>query len=130
MLSSVLKEQDAPAEHGRSRLTSRIETVLMWLLAHASRVWPFVVFGVVLALSWHAVRDIQPRVFRAAVRDLDAWWLGAATVFTIANIGAMGLYDVVAFRHTRSRWTERWRYGAVAFAWSNFLTLGPLAGPA
>ena len=42
----------------------------------------------------------------------------------------MGLYDVIAFSHTRSRRAERWRFGAVAFAWSNFLTLGPLAGPA
>src|SRR6266851_4927876 len=42
----------------------------------------------------------------------------------------MGLYDVIAFSGTRSRWTERWRFGAVCFAWSNFLTLGPLAGPA
>src|SRR5436190_2078562 len=42
----------------------------------------------------------------------------------------MGLYDVFAFRHTRSQPLLRWRYGAVAFAWSNFLTLGPLAGPA
>ena len=37
---------------------------------------------------------------------------------------------MVAFSHTRSSWTDRWRYGAVCFAWSNFLTLGPLAGPA
>ena len=29
-----------------------------------------------------------------------------------------------------TRAVERWRYGAVAFAWSNFLTLGPFAGPA
>ena len=49
---------------------------------------------------------------------------------TLVNIGVMGLYDVVAFSQTRSRAVERWRYGAVAFAWSNFLTLGPLAGPA
>ncbi len=42
----------------------------------------------------------------------------------------MGLYDVSAFESTRSSALERWRYGAVAFAWSNFLTLGPFAGPA
>ena len=42
----------------------------------------------------------------------------------------MGIYDVLAFRHTRTTALERWRYGAVAFCWSNFLTLGPLAGPA
>ena len=57
-------------------------------------------------------------------------WIGAAALITLVNIGAMGLYDVVAFSHTRSKWTDRWRYGAVCFAWSNFLTLGPLAGPA
>src|SRR5207247_9527435 len=39
-------------------------------------------------------------------------------------------YNVVAFRLTRTRAMERWPYGAVAFAWSNFLTLGPFAGPA
>src|SRR3954471_2788916 len=117
-------------EHGRSRLTSRVETALVWLLGHATRVWPFIVFGVVLAVSWHALREIRPRQFRAALHTLDPQWLGVAALCTIANIGAMGLYDVIAFRHTRSRWTERWQYGAVAFAWSNFLTLGPLAGPA
>ena len=53
-----------------------------------------------------------------------------AAAATLLNIGVMGLYDVIAFEHTRSRWFERWRYGAVSFAWSNFLTLGPLAGPA
>src|SRR3954471_156862 len=117
-------------EHGRSRLTSRVETALVWLLGHATRVWPFIVFGVVVAVSWHALREIPPRQFRAALHTLDPQWLGVAALCTIANIGAMGLYDVIAFRNTRSRWTERWQYGAVAFAWSNFLTLGPLAGPA
>ena len=49
---------------------------------------------------------------------------------TLLNIAVMGLYDVIAFSQTRTRALERWRYGAVAFAWSNFLTLGPFAGPA
>jgi phosphatidylglycerol lysyltransferase len=56
--------------------------------------------------------------------------MAVAAGATLINIGVMGLYDVIAFEHTRSRWFERWRYGAVSFAWSNFLTLGPLAGPA
>jgi phosphatidylglycerol lysyltransferase len=117
-------------EHGRSRLTSRLESGGVWLVGHLSRVWPFMLFAAVLALSWHALRDISPRAFRAALRDLDPNWLAVAAAITVANIGAMGLYDVIAFRHTRSTWRERWRYGAVSFAWSNFLTLGPLAGPA
>lgn len=117
-------------ERGRSRITSRLESAGVWLVGHLSRVWPFVLFAVVLALSWHALREIRPRQFRAAVRGLDPNWLAVAAAITVANIGAMGLYDVIAFRHTRSTWRERWRYGAVSFAWSNFLTLGPLAGPA
>src|SRR5262249_54872200 len=113
-------------ERGRSRLTSRLESGGVWLVGHLSRVWPFALLAVVLALSWHALRDINPRAFRAALRSLDPNWLAAAAAITLANTGAMGLYDVIAFRHTRSTWRERWRYGAVSFAWSNFLTLGPL----
>ena len=115
---------------GRSRLLARVEVGLVWLLGHAPRVWPFVVFAIVLALSWNALRQIHPGAFSAALRSLDLSWLVAAAAATAANIAVMGLYDVIAFHHTRSRWSERWRYGAVAFAWSNFLTLGPLAGPA
>ena len=88
------------------------------------------VFAVVLALSWNALRQIRPQEFRLALASLDQSWLLIAVALTALNIGAMGLYDVIAFSNTRSRSTERWRYGAVAFAWSNFLTLGPLAGPA
>jgi len=116
----------------RSRFTvaSTIENGTLWMVGHASRVWPFVVIAVVLSLSWQAVRQIHPRAFSQAIHALDVPWLVIAGLVTIVNIGAMGLYDVVAFRHTRSSWTDRWRYGAVCFAWSNFLTLGPLAGPA
>ncbi len=120
---------DTP-EPRRHRLTSVLENSGLWLLGHGSRLWPFVVLVVGLVLSWEALRRIHPRDFSASLHALDARWLAAAGVVTLVNIGAMGLYDVVAFRHTRSRWTDRWRYGAVCFAWSNFLTLGPLAGPA
>lgn len=121
----------APASDGsRSRLISRVEVGLVWLVGHASRVWPFAVFIIVLALSWEALREIRPQAFRTALHALDPRWLAAAGAITAINVGAMGLYDVVAFRHTKSSRTERWRYGAVSFAWSNFLTLGPLAGPA
>jgi phosphatidylglycerol lysyltransferase len=123
-------QSTAEIEHGRSRLTSRAEVSLVWLLGHASRLAPFLVFGLVLALSWSALRDIRVRDFRLALRTLDPRWLAGAAVLTAANVAVMGLYDVIAFGHTRSGRSERWRFGAVAFAWSNFLTLGPLAGPA
>ncbi|MFN7982751.1 MAG: bifunctional lysylphosphatidylglycerol flippase/synthetase MprF [Vicinamibacterales bacterium] len=114
----------------RPSLLSNVENGAMWLIGHLSHVWPFAVLAVVLGLSWQAVRQIHPREFSAAIHALNVWWIAVAAVITIFNIAAMGFYDVVSFRHTRSHWTDRWRYGAVGFAWSNFLTLGPLAGPA
>ena len=114
----------------RPTLVSSLENGALWLIGHSSRVWPFIVLSVVLGLSWQAVRQIHPRDFSAALHSLDLDWVAAAGVVTALNIVAMGFYDVVAFRHTRSKWADRWRYGAVCFAWTNFLTLGPLAGPA
>src|SRR3954453_350275 len=117
-------------EHGRSWLTSRFEVTLVWIVGHVSAIAPLLVFGVVLAVSWSALRDVRVYTFRLALRALDPRWLTIAALLTVANIAVMGLYDVVAFSHTRSSASERWRFGAVAFAWSNFLSLGPLAGPA
>jgi phosphatidylglycerol lysyltransferase len=117
-------------KRSRFNVASTIENGSLWMLGHASKVWPFVVIAVVLSLSWEAVRQIHPRDFAEAFHTLDVPWMVVAGLLTVVNIGAMGLYDVVAFSHTRSSWTDRWRYGAVCFAWSNFLTLGPLAGPA
>ena len=119
-----------PQDRTRFRLIATLENSGLWLLGHAVKVWPFVVIAGVLAFSWAAVRQIHPRDFSTAFHALDRSWIGVAAMLTALNIGAMGLYDVLAFRHTRSSWTDRWRYGAVCFAWSNFLTLGPLAGPA
>ncbi|MGC4082578.1 MAG: phosphatidylglycerol lysyltransferase domain-containing protein [Vicinamibacterales bacterium] len=116
--------------HPRQRVLATVENAGVWLLGHGSKIWPFIVLAVVGFLSWEAVRRIHPREFAVALHALDTRWLLVAAAATAVNIGAMGFYDVVAFRHTRSTWAERWRYGAVCFAWSNFLTLGPLAGPA
>jgi phosphatidylglycerol lysyltransferase len=106
------------------------ERATTWLVAHAVRAWGFVIVAVVLALTWHALRGIHIRDVRATLQALDDRWLLAAAIITLVNIAIMGLYDVLAFKHTRTSAIERWRYGAVAFCWSNFLTLGPLAGPA
>ena len=108
----------------------RFERVSTWLVAHAARAWGFIIIALVLALSWHALRGIHIREVRATLRALDDRWLMAAAIVTVVNIAIMGVYDVLAFKHTRTGAIQRWRYGAVAFCWSNFLTLGPLAGPA
>jgi phosphatidylglycerol lysyltransferase len=108
----------------------RIEAASSWVVANVARVWGFVVFGIVLALSWHTLSGIHTSEVRGVMRALDVRHLAVAGVVTVLNIAIMGLYDVMAFRHTRTRAFERWKFGAVAFCWSNFLTLGPIAGPA
>jgi phosphatidylglycerol lysyltransferase len=112
------------------RRFGRLEGATLWILSYGSRVWPPIAIAAVLWLTWGALRAIHLREVRAAMRALDTRWIWAAVAFTALNVAVMGLYDVVAFRRTRSPAAARWRYGAVAFAWSNFLTLGPLAGPA
>jgi len=109
---------------------SPVKTGLVWIVGHASRFLPIVILAVIGALTWQAVRQVHPRDVVLVLRSMEAPWLAAAAVLTALNIGVMGLYDVLAFRQTRARPRERWKYGAVAFAWSNFLTLGPFAGPA
>jgi len=130
-------EGDGPPERGEEdragrsrRLLAGFETTALWLVGHAPRFLPFLVIGSVVVLSWRPLREIHPTEVRNALRLLDSSWLALAALATAANIAVMGLYDVIAFAHTPTKWSERWRYGAVAFAWSNFVTLGPLAGPA
>jgi phosphatidylglycerol lysyltransferase len=108
----------------------RVKGIALWAIGHASRAWPVIALGVVLAATWETLRGIHPHAVRQALLGMDVTWLWIAAALTAVNIAVLGLYDVAAFRHTRTRPIERWRYGAVAFAWSNFLTLGPLAGPA
>jgi phosphatidylglycerol lysyltransferase len=108
----------------------RIDALSAWLVANATRIWGVLLFAIVLALSWQSLRGIHTREVRAILRTLDRSPLIIAAVVTALNIAIMGLYDVMAFAETRTRAIQRWRYGAVAFCWSNFLTLGPLAGPA
>ncbi|MEP7306470.1 MAG: phosphatidylglycerol lysyltransferase domain-containing protein [Acidobacteriota bacterium] len=106
------------------------EGVGLWILSHGASLWPALALVAVLGLSWSTLRTVHIQAVRAALGALDSPWVAATCAFTAFNVMVMGLYDVVAFRQTRSPALERWRYGMAAFAWSNFLTVGPLAGPA
>ncbi|HEY2904591.1 MAG TPA: bifunctional lysylphosphatidylglycerol flippase/synthetase MprF [Vicinamibacterales bacterium] len=111
-------------------LRARIETGAVWLVGHASRFLPVLVVAAVAALTWQALRQVHPHDVLVALRGMQPPWIVVAALVTVMNIGVMGLYDVAAFPHTRAPAKLRWIYGSVAFAWSNFLTLGPFAGPA
>src|SRR4051812_31272880 len=108
----------------------RIDAASAWVVANATRIWGVALFAIVLTLSWHALRGIHTHEVRAVLGSLDSRPLIVAALVTVLNIAIMGLYDVMAFAETRTRALQRWTFGAVAFCWSNFLTLGPLAGPA
>jgi len=108
----------------------QVDAASAWVVANAPRIWGVVLFAIVLALSWHSLRGIHTREVREVLRSLDPRPLALAALVTVLNIAIMGFYDVMAFAETRTRAVQRWKFGAVAFCWSNFLTLGPLAGPA
>jgi hypothetical protein len=116
--------------HSRWRIHPAIDAASTWVVAHTARLWGAAVFAVVLALSWHTLRGIHTHQVRGILGTLASGPLVIAALATALNIAIMGLYDVIAFAETRTRALQRWKFGAVAFCWSNFLTLGPLAGPA
>jgi phosphatidylglycerol lysyltransferase len=107
-----------------------VDAAAAWMIAHAARLWGAIVLVVVLVLSWHALRGIHTHDVRAILPTLSTTPLLVGALVTVLNIAIMGLYDVMAFSATRTTAIQRWKFGAVAFCWSNFLTLGPLAGPA
>src|SRR3954470_10913839 len=45
----------------------RIDAVSAWIVANVTRIWGVVLFAIVLALSWHALRGIHTREVRAVL---------------------------------------------------------------
>jgi hypothetical protein len=96
---------------------------LVWLLGHASQILPFLVFAIA-SPSRGALEEMTTRDVRAA-RRTGAQMAARRRHGEIANIAVMGLYDVIVPPRERpgpSGGAQRRR-----IAWSNFLTLGPLA---
>jgi phosphatidylglycerol lysyltransferase len=104
--------------------------LVLWLLANARWIWPLLAILIILMVAWSDLRNIQYRQVRYVLRRMDVQWLLIAGILTLANLSIMGIYDVICLRGLQVRMRTRWWVGTLAFAWSNFLTLGPLAGPA
>jgi len=102
----------------------------LWLLGNLRWIWPILVMAIVFAVTRSDLRRIDYRRVRDAFQGMDMTLLALAGLLTVVNFAVMGIYDVICFRGSRVRVRERWWIGTLAFAWSNFLTLGPLAGPA
>ena len=102
----------------------------LWLIGNAPWIWPILVIAVIFAITRSDLRSIDYRRVRDALHGMDISLLVLAGLLTVANLAVMGIYDVICLRGSHVRAGERWWIGTLAFAWSNFLTLGPLAGPA
>ena len=100
------------------------------LLASLRRWWPVLLFAVIAIIGWQDLRKLDISAVRVSIRGLSKDWLWIAAGLTALNLVLFGLYDLVSLRGTSVPPGARWRMGTLAFAWSNFLTLGPLAGPA
>jgi phosphatidylglycerol lysyltransferase len=112
------------------RAPTRGRALWWWLLAHLGQLWPLLVAVALAVVSWEALRAIDGAALRAALRATDRRWAAVGAAVTVLNLIVMGGYDVVALRGAGVGARRRWLYGVLAFAWSNFLTLGPVAGPA
>jgi phosphatidylglycerol lysyltransferase len=94
--------------------------------------WPWLVLGALTWLGWEQLGKVDVREVRTILRGTGTDIVLALFAATALNLIVAGLYDVVALGplSREPKAGARWGVGVVSFAWSNFLTLGPLAGPA
>lgn len=112
------------AERGRAYVLA------LRVVGSAGRWWPFLLAGTVAFLGWEELRRIDFGHVRQALHALSGRWLAVATALTALNFALLGCYDLLTLQGSSVPRTSRWGLGTLAFAWSNFLTLGPIAGPA
>lgn len=93
-------------------------------------------FGLPPIIVWTVWRefrhiDLQSAREQVASADLRVAALGIGAAFGAVMV--MGLYDAVAIprgEHGRLGFGRRWLLGSVLFGWTNFVSLGPIGGPA
>lgn len=100
------------------------------LLASLRLWWPVLLLAALLFFGWHDLRAIDLNAIRGALHGLHGRWLLVAAGLTLVNLALLGCYDLLTLRGTPVPPAARWGSGMLAFAWSNFFTLGPIAGPA
>ncbi|HEU4403554.1 MAG TPA: phosphatidylglycerol lysyltransferase domain-containing protein [Candidatus Polarisedimenticolia bacterium] len=119
-------ERDAPPSPQGVRLI--LTAVLGWLQPF----WPWIVLTVLTVLGWHELRQVDLSVVGGLLSDTGGDLVLALLGLTALNLMVFGLYDLVALGPlSRPPGAgARFSVGVLSFAWSNFLTVGPLAGPA
>jgi len=119
-----MSQTAVPPERGR------IYVLALRVLGSAGRWWPILLVGAVAFLGWEELRRVDLNLVRESLHGLSAPWVLIACGLTLLNLGLMGGYDLVTLQGSPVPRAARWGRGTLAFTWSNFLTLGPIAGPA
>jgi phosphatidylglycerol lysyltransferase len=119
--SDVEAEAGSPAPHAVPRVLPALRAV-----------WPWLLLTIVAVVGWKELREVDFLRVRDLLRVTDIAAVALLLAATVANLALGGFYDVAALgdRTLPPTATRRWSVGVIAFAWSNFLTIGPLAGPA
>ena len=112
--------------------SERSSLFLSALLVKLRPLWPWVVVILVACIGWSELRKVDLLKVRQILQTTPSSLTLTLLLFTGLNLALAGFYDVTALGrlHHSPRLPSRWSVGVVTFAWSNFLTLGPLAGPA
>jgi uncharacterized membrane protein YbhN (UPF0104 family) len=95
-------------------------------------VWPWLLIALVAVFGWRELRQVDFLQVLNLLRATDATVVALLIAATALNLALAGFYDVAALgaRDLAPPPAQRWKVGVIAFAWTNFLTVGPLAGPA
>ncbi len=87
----------------------------------------------VLALVWHEIHSLDIHAVRRSMTNADSRLVAMGVGTAFLAVFVMGLYDAVAFPRGAAgklRFRGRWLLGSVFFGWTNFISMGPLGGPA
>lgn len=87
----------------------------------------------VIALVWREIHTLDIHAVRRSLADSSAVLVAWGIVVAFLAVLVMGLYDAVAFPRGASGklgFGGRWLLGSVFFGWTNFISMGPLGGPA
>lgn len=110
----------------------RFRYFLTRTLAAIRPLWPWLIVGAIAWIGWRQLKQVDLVAVRGLVRDADVDLVLYLLVATAINLAVFGFYDVIALGPLSQppAAAARWKVGVISFAWTNFLTLGPLAGPA
>ncbi len=102
------------------------------LLPFLRTAWPWLLLVALAAIGWRELKQVDLVEVRRLLGATDPQLVLSLLAVTAVNLAVAGFYDVAALgpRSLSPPTASRWGVGVVSFAWSNFLAVGPLAGPA